>query len=80
MATSPLGSRHHRLVLAALVAVPLLAACDTRPIVALVGGGGAGAGGGSTSTTASSTSGSGTGGVASDGGHHVEIDGGGDGG
>ncbi len=41
MSTSPLGNRRLRLlVVATLVTLPLLAACDnTRPLVALNGGG-----------------------------------------
>lgn len=66
-----LGSQSllRRLFLAAFVATPLLAACDTlRPIVPLNGGGGAG---GSVATTATGTGGAsikGTGGASSDGG------------
>jgi hypothetical protein len=45
MVPSPSGSpRLRRLVFAALVSVPLLAACNATPIVALNGGGGAGGG------------------------------------
>jgi len=63
-----MSSRLLGLFLAAFVALPLLAACESiRPIVPNNGGGGAGGGAGGTTSTATGTGG-GTGGAAPDGG------------